>query len=153
MHRLVVAKVPPYDGDYDLDLNTVPLTSREWGWVKRFAGYLPLNIDEGLDGGDPELLSTFAAIALRRAGRIQTAQVPTVFEQFQDVPVDGTVRLELDTAEGADADSPPIPSSSSSSGSSGDGSPTDTETSGNHRSRTGDPSSAISASAPTPSVS
>ena len=147
MHRLIVANVPPYDGAYDLDLDTVPLTSREWGWVKRLAGYLPLTIDEGLDGGDPELLSVFAVMALRRAGKIQTAQVTQVFEQLQDVPVDGTVRLEMDTGEEVDADPPTSESLSLNTSSPGRGSPTGTGTSGSHRSPTGDPNSAISTSA------
>ena len=151
--RLVLKKVPPYDGEYQLDLEAVPLTAREWGWVKRLAGYLPLTIDEGLAGGDPELLSVFAAVALRRVGRIQVSQVPAVFEQLQDVPVDGTLRVELDTDEGVDTGGPLTPSSSSNTGSSGDGSSTGSATSENHRSPTGDPNSATSVSAPTVLVS
>ena len=45
------------------------LTTREWGWIKRLSGYLPLNIEDGL--GDPELVIVFAAIALRRAGKVE----------------------------------------------------------------------------------
>ena len=39
--------VPPYDGRYDFDLEGRELTTREWGWIKRLSGYLPLTIEEG----------------------------------------------------------------------------------------------------------
>ena len=58
----------------------------------------------------------FAAIALRRAGKVETNEVPRAFEYLSDAPFDGPgSRLETDTVEEGDADSPP-PSSSSSNG-------------------------------------
>ena len=58
---LTVAGVKPWDGRYEFDLNGRELTTREWGWIKRHSGYLPLTIDEGFNGADPELFACFAA--------------------------------------------------------------------------------------------
>ena len=74
MDWLILEQVPPYDGRYEWDLEGRELTTREWGWIKRLAGYLPLNIEDGL--GDPELIAVFAAIALRRAGKVETTRSP-----------------------------------------------------------------------------
>ena len=85
---LILEHVPPYDGRYEWDLEGRELTTREWGWIKRLAGYLPLNIEDGL--GDPELIAVFAAIALRRAGKVETNEVPRAFEYLSDAPFDGS---------------------------------------------------------------
>ena len=50
MNHLIITGVPPYDGRYEFDMER-DFTTREWGWLKRLAGYLPLNIEEGFDGG------------------------------------------------------------------------------------------------------
>ena len=67
MDYIVIEGVRPYDGRYEFDLEGRELTTREWGWIKRLSGYLPLTIEEGLT--DPELITVFACIALRRAGQ------------------------------------------------------------------------------------
>ena len=114
MDWLILEHVPPYDGRYEWDLEGRELTTREWGWIKRLAGYLPLNIEDGL--GDPELIAVFATIALRRAGKVETAEVPRAFEYLSDAPFDGSrIRLETDTVEAEDDAGPP-PESSSSNG-------------------------------------
>ena len=41
MTSIAITGCKPYDGHYELDFNQ-ELTTREWGWIKRHAGYLPL---------------------------------------------------------------------------------------------------------------
>ena len=74
MDYIVVEGVRPYDGRYEFDLAGQELTTREWGWIKRLSGYLPLTVEEGLS--DPELIVVFAVIALRRAGKVEPKDVP-----------------------------------------------------------------------------
>jgi hypothetical protein len=110
---LVVEGMKPWDGRYEFDLGASPLTTREWGWIKRLSGYMPLTIDEGFDGGDPELFSVFAAIALRRAGKVENREVVDMYERIIDSPFETTIRLESDTPAEGDA-GPPEQSSNGS---------------------------------------
>src|SRR3954470_24068417 len=71
--------VPPWDGRYEFNLKAQPLSTHEWGWIKRLSGWMPLTIEEGYDGGDPELYATFAAIALCRAKKIEPGSVTAVY--------------------------------------------------------------------------
>lgn len=130
MNWIVVEGVKPWDGRYELDLVDLELTTREWGWIKRLSGYMPLTVDQGFKGGDAELFAVFAAIALRRAGRVDTRDVPDVFDRLVDAPFGTTIRLESDSAEDeAEDDADPPGSSTGNTPSSGDGSPTSSETS------------------------
>lgn len=114
----------PWDGRYEFDLETQPLTVREWGWIKRFSGYLPLTIDKGLEGADPELFAAWAVIAVRRAGRVQPAEVQDVYDRLADAPVGAAITFEIgDRTEDADA-GPPPGSSDASRSISGEGSTT-----------------------------
>lgn len=145
-HHLVIAGVRPYEGRYEFDFGE--FTVREWGWIKRLSGYMPTTIGAGLAGGDPELISTFAVIALVRAGKIERGDVPGVFDRFADTGFGDTITLDLDQAEDGDADGPPIASSNGSTSSSGPGSTTSSERSESEASRTGGPPSDTSPSAP-----
>lgn len=122
MDWIVVEGVKPYDGRYEFDMDGRPFTTREWGWIKRLSGYLPLTIAEGFDGADPELFTAFAVIAMRRADKITPREVPDVFERIADAPFDVAIKLETDAAsesdEGDDA-SPPPPSSPAKTSASG----------------------------------
>ena len=109
MDYITIDGVPPYDGRWEWDLEGRELTTREWGWIKRLSGYLPLNIEEGL--GDPELVIVFAAIALRRAGKVEPKDVPQVFERLSDAPFGERITLETDLVEEDDASPPPSSSS------------------------------------------
>jgi hypothetical protein len=125
--QIVIEGVPPYDGVYDWDLDRQELTTREWGWVKRLAGYLPLDLGDPAKWGDPEVLVCFAAIALRRAGRVEARDVPQVFERLADAPFDGAkIQLETEEVEEADA-GPPASSLNGSTGFSGAASPPNSE--------------------------
>ena len=64
--HLVIDGVPGYDGRYEFDLVASAFTTREWGWIKKYSGYLPLTFTDGWKGADAELMSVFAIIALVR---------------------------------------------------------------------------------------
>ena len=76
-----------------------------------------MTIEEGF--GDPELVIVFAAIALRRAGKVEAKDVPQVFERLSDAPFGERITLETDVAEEDDDAGPPAPSSSSNGDASG----------------------------------
>ena len=97
MDYIVIEGVPPYDGRWEFDLEGRELTTREWGWIKRFSGYLPLTIDEGLS--DPELIVVWACVALTRAQKATPAEVPQLFERLIDAPYGSTFTLETDVVE------------------------------------------------------
>jgi hypothetical protein len=152
MDYLVIEGVLPYDGRWQFDLETQELTTREWGWIKRLSGYLPLTIEEGL--GDPELVVVFACIALRRAGKATPTEVPKLFEELSDAPFGSAITMETDVVETAEDDAGPPASSSSENGdSSGATSTPNSETSGGPPNSSGTPDSATSASVPARSAS
>jgi hypothetical protein len=143
---ITIAGVKPYDGRYELDLNGQALTTREWGWAKRYAGYLPLTIDAGAFA-DPEMVSVLAIVALHRAGKLEPPAVPDLWERFQDAPFGDTITFEAGPADQEDDDgSPPPGSSDVRPSSNGDDSPTSSETSEQPPSRIGRPRSDTSGS-------
>jgi hypothetical protein len=149
---VVVTGVRPYDGRYELDIVEQPLTTREWGWIKKHAGYLPATLgDDWL--GDPEFIAVLAVIAMRRNDMIELRQVPTVLDRLADAPFGTTVTIELGDTEEEDADGPPPPSSTSNGSSAGPSSSTTMETSAGPQSATGPLPSATSESDPAMSVS
>lgn len=155
MDWIVLEGVKPYDGRYPFDIDGQDFTTREWGWIKRHAGYMPLTIEDGFAGADPELFAVFAGIALRRAEKIDVRDVPAVFERIADAPFGATVRVESDTpveeeAEEGDA-GPPETGRNGNPGSSGLVSPRNSGTSEQIRARSGTPASASSLSVPTTS--
>ena len=111
-----------FDGRYELAIGE-GLTTREWGWIKRLAGYLPAEVDVA-QLGDPELICCLAVIALRRAGKVEQAEVPQAFEQLIDAPPTAAFRLEVDPEESEADAGPPAPSSSENGATSGDDSMT-----------------------------
>lgn len=108
MDYLVLDGLPPWDGRYEFDLDGAPLTITEWGWIKRYSGYLPLTIGTGLAGADAELMLVFAAIALRRNDRLRDEDVAGFVERMGDSPFEGRIRLELGAEDEAEdeADAP-----------------------------------------------
>jgi hypothetical protein len=142
---VVVEGLKPWDGTYPLDIDEAPLTTREWGWIKRLTGYLPADFTLN----DPEVICALAVVAMHRAGRVTTVEVPATFERIVDAPFGPTIRLEA-TDEAGDADDPPHPAGATGSNatSSGNGLAPSSETSGPARSSTGIPASASSVSDP-----
>jgi len=148
VNYLVIEGLKPWDGRYEFDLAEQELTTREWGWIKRLSGYLPMTFGDGLGGVDPELICVFAAIALVRAGRIQKDEVVDTYNRFADEPFRDSIFLEADDEpEEADA-GPPATSSNGSSSINGPGSRTSSESSDTIPPPSGIPASATSTSAP-----
>jgi hypothetical protein len=147
--ELVVAGVKPYDGTYELDLEQ-ELTTREWGWIKRLAGYLPMAVtDEAF--GDPELACALTVIAMRRAGRSTPARSPacsTASPTRRSAPPSPSTGDHDEEQAGEGDDRPPVAGPSSNASTSGDASPTSSETPAAPPSPTGTPASATSVSAP-----
>jgi hypothetical protein len=142
---IVVHGVKPYDGRYELDLEQ-EFTTREWGWIKRLAGYLPADMTDS-SFTDPEFICVLAAVAMRRAGRIQPIEVPDVFGRLIDAPFTEAITAQTDD----DQEEPPVDPTASSSlngSTSGAGSPTSSGPSAPPPSPIGIRGSDISASAP-----
>jgi hypothetical protein len=153
MTRIVIADARPYDGTYELDLER-EFSAREWGWVKRLAGYLPVDVDDRTFG-DPELACVLAVIAMHRAGRIQASEAPAAFEKLQDVPF-GSAITAVDTEPPEPQDGapgrPPQPSSTANGAISGGGSPTSLANPPSPPNATGTPGSDTSGSVPSTSA-
>ena len=149
MNIINVTGAKPYDGRYPLDLDDQPLTTREWGWIKRNAGYVPLTLT-GEAFSDPELIMVLSVIAMRRAGRITTEQFAEVWDRFNDAPFGSTLAIEPDPDELDDEDDagPPALRNSESSSSNGGSSRTGSESSDEPQSPTGSPHSVTSVSEP-----
>ena len=76
------------------------------------AGYLPLTIDEGFDGADPELFAAFAVIALHRARQDRHPRGPRrVRTARRTRPFGAAIRLESATRRPSAEANPPQPSS------------------------------------------
>ena len=149
---IAVAGVKPYDGRYELDLDGQPLTTREWGWIKRNCGYLPVELTAE-SFTDPELITMLAIVAMRRAGRVDTGQVPELWDRFSDVPVGAAITMGQDDDADVEGDAgPPARKNDAKQSTSGPSSPNGSETSEGPRSRTGSPASATSESAPATSA-
>ncbi len=130
--RIKIAGIPAFDGEYDLDIADQPLNALEWRWVKKVSGYLPFTIDDGLAGGDPDVVIALAVVAMHRAGKINRDQVLATADQLADLPFDDA-HLQLIAGEPVDppmgqgSDETPA-NANGSSGSSGDGSSTTSAT-------------------------
>ncbi len=139
---IVITGVQPFDGSYDLDLETAPFTTLEWRWIKQTAGYMPATVANGFEGGDPDLIVALAVIAMHRAGKIRKDDVLRTAEQLADVPVDGASIVFRAGDLEDDARPPEVSESTSYSPTgSGEGSSPPTVQLGNGQSHTGDPTS------------
>lgn len=88
MARIIIQGIKPWDGDYDLDTDRA-FNAREWRWIKKVSGYMPLTVSDGFAGGDPDLFVALAVIAMCREGRIGRDEGLTVADQLAEVPFDG----------------------------------------------------------------
>ena len=94
-----------------------------------------------------------AIIAMHRAGRVTTAEVPDLWELFADVPVGSTVTVDADEDDAQEDDAGPPPESKSGRpSSSGASTPNGSETSDGPPRVIGNPASATSGSGPVTSV-
>lgn len=90
MPDYIIVNVPPYEGEYEFDLEGRLLNTDEWEVIHKVSGYLPLTFEEGWRGGDPRLFVSFAVIAMERAGKIQADEVLHVADLLKKAPVDGS---------------------------------------------------------------
>lgn len=67
MDRFHIEGVPPYDGDYEIDLGG-EFTNKELHTIKKVSGVRVLELQDAGDSGDNDLVVAFAVIALERAG-------------------------------------------------------------------------------------
>ena len=149
MDKILIEGVPPYDGRYDFDVfaDSTGLRGYELSWIKRFSGYLVVEIDRRAFG-DHELIIVFALICLCRAGKVSEEEAEQVFDRFQHAEFEGRIQLELGKQE-QEADAGPPPSRSSENGAtSGPGSSPSSETSDAIPTTGGTTVSASSESAP-----
>jgi hypothetical protein len=58
--------VPPYDGDYEIDMN---MTNRDLHTIKQVAGVRAGDLNDALEHRDLDLVVALAVNALRRAGK------------------------------------------------------------------------------------
>lgn len=105
MTKIVISGIKPWDGEYDLDSERA-FNTREWRWIKQISGYLPLTIDDGFKGGDPDLFVALAVIAMNREGRISRDQGLDVAETLAEAPFDGA-SIMFDATEEVD-ELPPV---------------------------------------------
>lgn len=103
--RIVIRGVRPFDGEYDLDLKRA-WTVREWNWIKRFSGYMPATIDDGLKGNDPEVYVALALIAMARNGKIDRDNVDAVADVLMESER-GAITIIVEAEEG-DASPPDL---------------------------------------------
>lgn len=144
---LVVEGAKPYDGRYPLDLGDAPFTVREWGWLKRLSGYLPLTAADGFEGNDPELMLAIALVLMRREGKVEADDLVDTYGRLADR---SGVRLRWESDGVVEGDTPedPTESSSESTSSHGPDSTMSSESSADDPRRIGMPDSAISRSVP-----
>jgi hypothetical protein len=94
-----VAGVPPWDGDYPLDIER-SFNAREWHWITKLSGYLPMTVSDGFAGRDPMLFVAFTVVAMCRARKITKDQWGDVAEQLAEAPFDWTsITLVTDEAD------------------------------------------------------
>ena len=113
--RMVVKGVRPFDGEYELDDDRT-FNAREWNWIKRISGYMPLTVADGFAGGDPDLFVALAVIAMCRAGKIERTEGLRVAEALAEAPFDGTT-IQLIGGEVEEDDAVPPASVSEPAGS------------------------------------
>lgn len=100
--------VPPYDGEYEFDVER-SFTTRELRWIKQIAGYLPIGLEDGLAGGDADLIIALVVIAMYRAGKLDRSEVIDAADRLSDEPVgdeDSFLTIVLDD-EGVEDELPP----------------------------------------------
>lgn len=99
-----------FDGEYDLGDNDRVFNGREWHWIKKISGYMPLTISEGFAGRDPDLFVALAVIAMCRAGKIRRESALDVAEQLLEVPYEGSNTIDLigDDVEDDDENPPAL---------------------------------------------
>ena len=95
--RFVIKGIKPFDGEYPLDDSE--FTTREWSWIKKISGYLPMTADAGFKGGDPELFVALAVIAMVRSERVEKSDTLTVADRLADASFGSSLTFVADEDE------------------------------------------------------
>jgi hypothetical protein len=95
MPQIKIEGVPPYDGEYELDMN---FTNRDLHTIKQISGVRAGDLNDALEHKDLDLVVALAVNALRRAGK------PIDMDVLWDSEA-GKILLVADD----DADPPPQP--------------------------------------------
>lgn len=85
--KIKITGVTPYDGEYELP--TSGFTGRETNYIKRASGLRPGEYDEAMQALDPDVMLSFASVALQRAGhpvdmQLWDADLETSFSVIPD---------------------------------------------------------------------
>lgn|SRR5574337_1508169 len=115
MALIRISQIPPYDGEYELDIERA-FTTRELRWIKQMSGYLPRTLQEGLEGGDADLFIALAVIAMERAGKVPREDVLQVADRLSDIPLDdenGKIQILAEEDDQSPPASTPEPEPSS----------------------------------------
>ena len=113
--RIIIRGSRGLDGEYEFDIEDRPLTNLEWRWIKKVSGYMPLTIDEGRKGGDPDVQVAFAVIALVRSGKVEKSRAMLIADQLAELPFDGDA-IDFASDEEEDDEGPPTAGSVTSTG-------------------------------------
>jgi hypothetical protein len=105
----IILDHPRYKGSYDFDIVDEPFTNLEWRWVKKISGYLPLTLNAGWEGRDPDLFVAFAVVALHRAGKIRPEEALQVAASFDDATFGEGITLAPDPNAEEEEETPTMP--------------------------------------------
>jgi hypothetical protein len=82
----IVVRIPPYEGEYPLDMDAKAFSPLEWKWLRRIADVGPLTIGES---DAPSLSVALSVIAMYRDGRIDKREAMEAADVLEDPPFDG----------------------------------------------------------------
>jgi hypothetical protein len=107
--KLIIEKLPPYDGSYPIDVTG--FTGRQLHLIKSISGVRAGEILDALQAGDYDLVVAFTVIVLQRAGKSVNP------DDILDAEV-GAITVKMDDAEVVERPptSPPTSGDESSSG-------------------------------------
>lgn len=104
--RFRIAGIRRYDGEYEFDPQR-KFNALEWRWVKKYAGYFPLTMQEGIRVGDQDLDLTLGLIAIHRSGKLDPADADALFEEMSFHASDELITV-LDDGEQGDEEPTPL---------------------------------------------
>lgn len=105
MARMVIT-VKPWAGEYELD-EDLPFNAREWEWIKKGSGYMPVTLPDGFRNRDPSLFVVLAVVAMCRSGRVDREDGYRTIEELKETPFDFQSITMVGDAED-DADPPAL---------------------------------------------
>jgi hypothetical protein len=119
MNTGFVVNIPPYEGEYEFDMNAQLMSPLEWEWVTKISGYLPhgeSDFMKGIEGLDPKLFVAMAYVAMVRSGKVDESDVYDVALNLKRHPWDG-VGITFKAGDDEEADDVDPPSESETEGS------------------------------------